>query len=210
MLSLAGILFLVFTASCADRTAPDDNSIAGTEYSPEEITNSNVVVLIATSLGDIQIRIDTVRAPITAVNFLRYVDHELFDAGSFFRTVHPGNQPGDSLRIEVIQGGADRGRREEFYDPIVLERTSLTGLSHEDGCISMARGEPDSATSSFFICIGDQPELDYGGMRNPDGQGFAAFGRVESGMRIVREIQMRPATGQSLTEPVLIRTIRRH
>ena len=74
----------------------------------------------------------------------------------------------------------------------------------------MARDGPDTATSDFFICIGDQPSLDQGGLRNPDGQGFAAFGRVVSGMDVVRAIQASPADGQHLTPPVTIRSVRRH
>ena len=87
--------------------------------------------------------------------------------------------------------------------------TRDTGLRHLDGTISMARGTPDSATSDFFICVGDQPELDFGGKRNPDGQGFAAFGRVVRGIEVVRKIQGRPAVGQAITPPVRIITVRR-
>jgi len=88
-----------------------------------------------------------------------------------------------------------------------LERTSLTGLSHVDGALSMARGAPDSARSSFFICIGDQPSLDFGGNRNLDGQGFAVFGRVTVGMEVVRRIQIGEAVAQRLVEPVPIDSI---
>jgi peptidyl-prolyl cis-trans isomerase A (cyclophilin A) len=87
---------------------------------------------------------------------------------------------------------------------LALERTRDTGLSHKDGTVSMARAGPDTATSDFFICIGDQPPLDFGGKRNPDGQGFAAFGRVVAGMDVVRRIQAAPAEGQSLKPPVRI------
>jgi peptidyl-prolyl cis-trans isomerase A (cyclophilin A) len=90
------------------------------------------------------------------------------------------------------------------FEPIRLERTRDTGLRHQDGTVSMARAEPDTATSDFFVCIGDQPELDFGGQRNPDGQGFAAFGRVVKGMDVVRRIQLAPADGQTLTPPVSI------
>jgi peptidyl-prolyl cis-trans isomerase A (cyclophilin A) len=90
---------------------------------------------------------------------------------------------------------------------VPLERTSVTGLRHLDGTLSMARDGPDTATSDFFICIGDQPSLDFGGKRNPDGQGFAAFGHVVGGMDVVRRIQAAPADGQSLTPPVRIRSI---
>ncbi len=171
--------------------------------------SSEVDVIIATSLGEITVRIDTLRAPVTASNFLRYVDEGLYNGGTFFRTVRLENQPDDSLRIEVIQGGANREKREQYFDAIELERTSSTGLLHLDGTISMARSGPDTATSSFFICIENQPELDFGGMRNPDGQGFAAFGQVTRGMDVVRAIQMAPADGQSIRVPVVIQKTRR-
>ena len=95
------------------------------------------------------------------------------------------------------------------FPPIALERTSAIGLLHRDGTLSMARNEPDTATSDFFICIGDQPSLDFGGKRNPDGQGFAAFGRVVKGMDVVRKIQAAPAQEQTLTPPVRILKISR-
>lgn len=177
----------------------------GSSFARQDFVN----VVIDTSAGKIVVQIDTVSAPVTSANFLQYVDDEFYTGGTFFRTVHPNNQPADSIRIEVIQGGPDRARRDEIRDPIPLERTSETGLRHMDGTISMARGGPDTATSSFFICIGDQPSLDFGGMRNPDGEGFAAFGRVISGMATVLKIQMLPADGQTLVEPVQIHSIRR-
>jgi peptidyl-prolyl cis-trans isomerase A (cyclophilin A) len=165
---------------------------------------SSVIVEIETSAGMIVVEIDTVAAPITSANFLRYVDSGMYSDGSFFRVVRMDNQPTDSIRIEVIQGGANPERRDEFFDAISLERTSETGLLHLDGTISMARGTPDSADHSFFICIEDQPSLDFGGMRNTDGQGFAAFGKVTSGMDIVRTIQGGPVEVQQLIEPVQI------
>jgi peptidyl-prolyl cis-trans isomerase A (cyclophilin A) len=114
------------------------------------------------------------------------------------------NQPTNDVKIEVIQwSAAPRGDREAF-PPIELERTTVTGLKHVDGTISMARGGPNSATSDVFICIGDQPSLDFGGARNADGQGFAAFGKVVGGMDIVRRIQASPANGQALSPPIRI------
>jgi peptidyl-prolyl cis-trans isomerase A (cyclophilin A) len=109
----------------------------------------------------------------------------------------------------VIQGGINAVYPREGGTPIPLERTSETGLRHVDGAISMARFTPDSAVSDFFICINDQPELDFGGRRNPDGQGFAAFGVVTSGMNVVRAIQVAPHEAQKLTPPVTINKIRR-
>jgi peptidyl-prolyl cis-trans isomerase A (cyclophilin A) len=166
-------------------------------------------VIIETSLGAIALEIDSVRAPLSAANFLRYVDAGVYDGGRIHRTVRADNQPNDSVRIEVIQGGGNTARAADRRPPIALERTNVTGLSHRDGTISMARSGPDTAVWDFFICIGDQPSLDFGGKRNADGQGFAAFGRVVSGMDIVRRIQSSPATRQSLTPPVQITRMRR-
>jgi peptidyl-prolyl cis-trans isomerase A (cyclophilin A) len=163
-----------------------------------------VQVEIRTELGTITVEVFPDRAPTTVSNFLRYVDGGFYDGGSFHRTVHEDNQPTDSVRIAVIQGDLARERGGDRFGPIALERTNQTGLKHLDGSISMARGGPATATSSFFICVGDQPELDYGGRRNPDGQGFAAFGVVLDGMDVVRAINRSPAEGQSLTPPIRI------
>jgi peptidyl-prolyl cis-trans isomerase A (cyclophilin A) len=168
-----------------------------------------VKVLIRTDRGNIEVELDAARAPVTTANFLRYVDAKLYDAGLFHRTVRADNQPDNKVKIGVIQGGTDPRRGGKDFPPIKLERTSKTGLMHKDGTISMARDGPDTATSDFFLCVGDQPELDFGGKRNPDGQGFAAFGRVVRGMDVVRKIQAAPAEGQALKPPIKILEIRR-
>jgi peptidyl-prolyl cis-trans isomerase A (cyclophilin A) len=160
-------------------------------------------------MGVVEVEIDAGRAPGTAANFLTYVDAGAYDGGRFHRVVHRTNQPHDTVRIEVIQGGVNPERAGEARPPIALERTTVTGLRHRDGTISMARFAPDSAVSDVFICIGDQPELDFGGTRNPDGQGFAAFGQVTNGMDVVRRIQLSPADGQKLTPPVTIVRVKR-
>ena len=165
-------------------------------------------LVIQTPLGSMEVEVDTVRAPLTSRNFLRYVDQGSYRGGRFHRTVRLDNQPENKVKIEVIQGGLDSVRTKDL-SPIKLERTTDTGLSHRDGTISMARDGPDTATSDFFICIGDQPELDFGGKRNPDGQGFAAFGRVLRGMDVVRQIQTARAQGQLLTPPIEIVDITR-
>jgi len=164
-------------------------------------------VLIRTELGDILLEVYPGKAPITAANFLRYVDAGRYDGALFHRTVTLANQPNDRVRIEVIQGGLLPA--EESFPAIAHETTETTGLRHRDGTVSMARSSPGSATSSFFICIHDQPELDFGGKRNPDGQGFAAFGQVVSGMEVVRLIHERPAEGQVLRPPVKIISVAR-
>jgi peptidyl-prolyl cis-trans isomerase A (cyclophilin A) len=165
-------------------------------------------VVIQTSLGSMEVEVDTIRAPLTGRNFLRYVDQGAYRGGRFHRTVRADNQPENQAKINVIQGGLNPSRAKDFPS-IPLERTSVTGLAHKDGTISMARDGPDSATSDFFICIGDQPALDFGGKRNPDGQGFAAFGRVVRGMDVVRQIQTARAQEQRLTPPIEILDVTR-
>jgi peptidyl-prolyl cis-trans isomerase A (cyclophilin A) len=161
-------------------------------------------VVIETELGSIEVELSPAQAPATVANFLRYVKAGHYDGGVFHRTVTLANQAQNKVKIEVVQAGADPAREKEAFPAIALERTRDTGLRHLDGTISMARDGPDSATSDFFICIGDQPELDFAGKRNPDGQGFAAFGRVVSGVDVVGRIQHSPAQGQVLTPPVRI------
>ncbi|MCO5223185.1 MAG: peptidylprolyl isomerase [Thermomicrobiales bacterium] len=174
-------------------------------------THTNPIVDITTPLGTISVEIDQQHAPGTAANFLGYLDRGEYDGSRFYRTVTPDNQPNDTIRIAVIQGGMasldDYPRRD--VPSIDLERTSVTGLKHLDGTISMARMTPDSANSEFFICVGDQPDLDFGGMRNPDGQGFAAFGQVIEGMDVVHAINTSPADGQHLAPPIEIVSIKR-
>lgn len=166
-------------------------------------------VVIETSLGNITVELEPTKAPVTTKNFYRYVDAGHYKNGRFHRTVTMENQPDKKIKIEVIQGGVGTKFARKDFPPIKLERTNKTGLKHLDGTISMARDGPDTATSDFFICIGNQPELDFGGKRNPDGQGFAAFGRVVKGMDVVRKIQKRPAKDQTLTPRVTIRNVRR-
>jgi len=178
---------------------------------------AKVRVRVQTTLGDIVLELDPAKAPGTTTNFLRYVDAGHYDAGIFHRTVKMDNQPESKIKIEVIQAGVNPAKAKEGFPAIPLERTSVTGLKHVDGAVSMARGTADSATSGWFICINDQPSLDFGGLRNPDGQGFAAFGRVISGMDVVRKIQQAPSSSdrktnteaQKLTPPIAVTKVSR-
>ena len=163
-------------------------------------------IIIRTSLGEIRAELDLNRAPVTSANFLRYVDARLFDSACFYRVVRMDNQPKDSIKIKVIQGGLYKNE-DKGFPPIIHETTEMTGILHTDGTISMARYDPGSATSEFFICVGDQPELDFGGKRNPDRQGFAAFGKITKGMDVVRLIHNTGTSGQYLETPVLIAEI---
>jgi peptidyl-prolyl cis-trans isomerase A (cyclophilin A) len=183
---------LILTLACATRLAQPART---------------ALVRIVTAMGEIDVEVDLARAPVTSANFLRCVEEGRSGGGRFHRTVRPDTEVRRDVPIEVIQAGA-AGERDNV-PPILLERTSATGLRHVDGALSMARDTPDSATSDFFICIGDQPSLDFGGARNPDGQGFAVFGHVVHGGDVVRRIQASPAVGQALTPPIAILSTRR-
>jgi peptidyl-prolyl cis-trans isomerase A (cyclophilin A) len=159
-------------------------------------------ILFVTEMGEITIEVYADRAPVTASNFLTYVDENRYDGAVFYRVVRSDNQPGDRIRIAVIQGGLYEEDHPAMLPPIAHETTRQTGILHKDGVISMARWHPGTASSEFFICVGDQPELDYDGKRNPDGQGFAAFGKVIPGMDVVRMIHRLPVEGQTL-DPTL-------
>ncbi|GAB3913569.1 peptidylprolyl isomerase [Larkinella knui] len=175
------------------------------------VTNAQRVRL-ETDAGSIVLELYADKAPGTVANFLRYVDEKRYDGSRFYRVVRLDNQASSPVKIEVIQGGLqnDTTRR---LPPIPQETTQKTGLRHVNGTLSLARSQPDSGTSEFFICINEQPELDFGGKRNPDGQGFAAFGRVVDGMDVVRRIQQgetgSDARSQVLIKPVRIQSARR-
>ena len=168
----------------------------------------NPFCVIKTTMGNITIELYPAKAPLTVANFLKYVDAHLYNSSSFFRAVTLNNQPKDSIKIEVIQGGNVDSTKE--FAPIPLETTKQTGLHHINGTISMARSGPATATASFFICINNQPSLDYGGKRNKDGQGFAAFGKVTQGMNVVKKIQqLYPKQGQYFKPGVTIISVTR-
>jgi peptidyl-prolyl cis-trans isomerase A (cyclophilin A) len=173
--------------------------------------SGEVAVTIETALGTITIAVDTQHAPITAGNFLKYVDAGIYDGGRFYRVTRPDNYPGtppNRPAMQIIQGGIDPSKDAKRFPPIPLERTSVTGLKHVAGTVSMARGAPDTATTEFFILLDDQPSLDFGGKRFDDEQGAAAFGRVLAGLDVVRKIQqqgpLQERNVQYLVTPVTI------
>ena len=168
----------------------------------------NPEILIRTEYGDIEAELYINKAPITVNNFLRYIKEDRLKDAVFYRVVRMDNQPNDSIKIEVVQGGLYDEDHPQLLPPIPHETTEITGLSHLNGTLSMARYGPGTATCEFSIMVGDQPELDFGGKRNPDGQGFAAFGRVTSDMDVVRKIQSQPADGQYLNPFVKIKEIK--
>ncbi len=162
--------------------------------------DKNPVVEIETPKGKILVELYTDKAPVTAGNFLDLVKKGVYDGGDFYRTVR-GVDPNNPVSIQVVQGGVANKETKEKVAPIAHETTEQTGIKHLDGVISMARSKPGTATTEFFICVNAQPELDVRGRRNPDGQGFAAFGRVLEGMEVVRAIWSGNAEGQRLVPP---------
>ena len=176
-----------------------------------------VLVVFETELGAITMEVDVAKAPVTAANFLKYVDGKFYDGGMINRAVRPDNTIRKDVEIQVIQFQSDPARRREMFPAIPMERTRDTGLKHIDGALSMARLGPDTATSSFSITIGAQPSMDFGGARNADGQGFAVFGKVVAGMDVVKKIHQSKtdATGrggyrtESLDPPIKILSARR-
>lgn len=188
-------------------------TVVGTQYAAAtEAPAEPVQVKLETALGDIDVVVFVGQAPLSAADFLRYVDVKLYDGAAFYRVVRPDNDHGNPM-AQIVQGGLASDAK--WLPGIAHETTRDTGVTHGDGTLSLARAAPGTGTAAaFFICIGDQPAFDYGGLRNPDGQGFAAFGKVLRGMEIVRKIQSMPATrpaddeymaGQLLAEPVEIK-----
>ena len=161
-------------------------------------------IKMETSLGTITLQLFPKKAPTTVKNFLSYIQQSRYDECHFYRVVHSNNQPKNKILIEVIQGGLGIDKHPLKLKSITHENTDQTNILHKNGTISMARLEPGTASSEFFICINDQPELDYGGKRNPDGQGFAAFGQVIKGMEIVKKIQMLESKDQILNDSIPI------
>ena len=179
---------------------------------------AEVGVRLATALGTIDLVVDTAHAPVTAGNFLKYVDAGLYDGGRFYRVTRPDNYtptPPNRPMMNLIEGDIDPARDGERRPAIPLERTSVTGLRHVAGMVSMGRtdGEPDSAASDFFILLDDQPSLDFGGRRFTDAQGAAAFGHVVAGLDVVRTIQqqgpLQEQNRQYLVTPVTITSVKR-
>ncbi|HKV98885.1 MAG TPA: peptidylprolyl isomerase [Vicinamibacterales bacterium] len=175
----------------------------------KEARPSNLV-RIETTLGNIDIEVDPVHAPITSANFLRYVSSGSYDGGEFYRAARPDtyhavlpNRPPMQLIEARIPSGA------QAYPPIPLERTSVTGLHHVAGTVAMGRNDdqPNSATFDFYILLNDQPSLDFGGKRFDDAQGTAAFGKVVAGMDVVRAInQQAVASREATADNPLVKT----
>ncbi len=169
------------------------------------------IVVFDTTSGVIEIEVYPEVAPISAGDFLRHLDDGYYDGQGFYRVVRPENDP-RQMGMSLIQGG--RLDQELVFEPIAHELTTDTGISNTDGAVAIARLEPGSGSAAyFFINIGNNDFLDTGGTRNPDGQGYATFGRVTKGLDVARKIQKMetnsesddPVTqGQTLSAPVII------
>ena len=174
---------------------------------------ATVRVTLTTAEGPILVEVETERAPITAGNFLKYVDQKRLDNTSFYRASKVPNMP----ELGLVQGGV-RYDPKKVLPPIRHEPTTQTGLKHLDGTISMGRNAPGTAAGDFFIIVGDMPYMDADPSQPGDNQGYAAFGRVVEGMDVVKRIMAAPISetagegvmkGEILAQPVKILTARR-
>jgi peptidyl-prolyl cis-trans isomerase A (cyclophilin A) len=195
--------------------APAPAATPGPTPAPTPPAPDRPRVALTTSQGRIVIELYTDKAPITAKNFLRYVDAKRFDGATFYRASKPKGYTADDYGI--VQGGLQNDPA-RLYPPIAHEPTTKTGLKHVNGAISMGRNAPGSATSDFFICIGDGAYLDANPANPGDNLGYAAFGQVVHGMDVVKKILLLPTSptrgegvmrGQMLEPPVPITAARR-
>lgn len=166
----------------------------------------NPHIEIQTQFGDIEVELFPKQAPKTVAAFLSYIDSGFYNRSSFYRVLKVNNQPSDAIKTQLIQGGLWRSnnKKARSLPGIPHEPTQQTGLLHKEGTISMARNEPGTATTEFFICIDDEPGLDFNGENAPDKQGFAAFGKVVKGMSFVLQIQQEKDYDQGFEPPITI------
>lgn len=179
---------------------------------PEAPAPETVKVVMTTALGPITIALETERAPITAKYILRHVDEARLDGATFYRAykiMADGS-------MGLVQGGIRDGAK--LLPPVAHEPTSVTGLTHDEGAISLARGAPGTAQAQFFIILGNLKSLDANLAAEGDNQGFAVFGRVTEGMDVVRQILNVPVSatkgegamkGQMIEAPVKIISVKR-
>ncbi len=167
----------------------------------------NPHVRIETSRGDIEVELFPKQAPLSVAAFLKNVDSGYYKNTSFYRILSDDNQPSDSYKARLVQGGLWKSKYKlsASLPGIPHETTQQTKLTHTDGTVSLARLKPGTANTEFFICVGDQHGFDYGGTNNPDGQGYAAFGRVvNNGMKVVLDIYSAAEDDEDLAHPIEI------
>lgn len=166
--------------------------------------------MIKTQYGNIEVELYPEKAPKTVAAFLANVETGLYRDGSFYRVLKNENVPAE-YNQGIIQGGVFKARPAVVASLKKVEHESpkQTGLTHESGVISMARTTPGSATSEFFICIGDQKQFDSSSRGNSDGLGYAAFGKVVEGMSVVKDIQNEKSNGESFMNAIRIIDIKK-
>ena len=171
----------------------------------------NPHVEISTRFGDIEVELYPKQAPVTCAAFLSYIDSGYYKKSSFYRVLVDEDQPSYAPKSEIIQGGIWKTNNEllQKIPGIQHETTAQTKLSHTNGTISLARQEPGTANTEFFICVGDQPGFNFGGENNPDGQGYAAFGKVVKGMDVVNRLYAAPERDGQFTPQIYITGFRR-
>ncbi|HRH48768.1 MAG TPA: peptidylprolyl isomerase [Panacibacter sp.] len=169
----------------------------------------NPHIEIQTRRGDIEIELYPDQAPVTVAAFLSYIDSGYYKNSNFYRVLADDNQASNAPKAELIQGGIWKTnyKLSSSLPGIKHETTKQSGILHTNGVISLARSAPGTAGTEFFICVGNQPGFNYGGESNPDGQGYAAFGKVFKGMDVVLSIYNAPEYEQELDPPVDIYNI---
>lgn len=171
----------------------------------------NPHILIETKYGDIEAELYPQQAPKSVAAFLSYVDSGYYNNASFYRVLRDDEQPSNAQKSELIQGGLWKTNYQlSAKTPgIPHESTNQTKILHKDGILSLARQAPGTANTEFFICVGDQPGLNYGGANNADGQGYAAFGKVVKGMNVVHSIYNAPEEDGEFDPLIYIYKIKR-
>ncbi len=170
----------------------------------------NPHILISTQFGEMEAELYASKAPKSVATFLQFVNEHLYDNSTFYRVLKEGNQPTSAFKTEIIQGGIwNTDNAKALKQPLIPhETTRQTGVTHKNGTLSLARTEPGTASTEFFICVGDQPLYDYGGNTNLDRQGYAAFGKIIKGLDILHKIHHQPENGEDFYPPVPIFSIK--
>ena len=168
-------------------------------------------IIIETKFGEIEIELYPGKAPKSVAAFLSYIDSDFYKKSSFYRVLKEEDQPSAAFKSQLIQGGmwGTNYKKGITLAGIPHEATNQTDILHKNGTISLARITPGTASTEFFICIGDQPAYNYGGAANNDGQGFSAFGKVIKGMDVVKKIHGQPSFEDSFDPPVHVLNIKR-
>jgi peptidyl-prolyl cis-trans isomerase A (cyclophilin A) len=180
-------------------------------FSCKQKLTGNPRVLIETAFGEIDIELYAQKAPVTVTAFLSYIDSGWYKRAGFYRVLHNDNQPSNAPKSYLVQGGIWKSNYKlaSSVKGIPHESTRQTGILHKEGIISLARAEPGTAGTEFFICMDNEPGLDFGGENVADRKGYAAFGRVVSGMDIVRKVYEQKERNQYFDPPIIIFNIKR-